>query len=98
MSNASGFSKTAKYDDALSRPDAVAATDGPTFDVDDISYLPPTTDRNTVFCAGLNYEAHAEESDIDVPEWPLIFMKPPRALVGHEAPISYHTKVTEAID
>jgi 2-keto-4-pentenoate hydratase/2-oxohepta-3-ene-1,7-dioic acid hydratase in catechol pathway len=86
------------FDDALSRPDAVAATDGPAFDVDDISYLPPTTDRNTVFCAGLNYEAHAEESDIDVPEWPLIFMKPPRALVGHEAPISYHTKVTEAID
>lgn len=86
------------FDDALSRPDAVAAVDGPTFDVDDISYLPPTTDRNTVFCAGLNYEAHAEESDIDVPEWPLIFMKPPRALVGHETPISYHTKVTEAID
>lgn len=86
------------FDGALSRPDAVAAIDGPTFDVDDISYLPPTTDRNTVFCAGLNYEAHAEESNIDVPEWPLIFMKPPRALVGHEAPISYHTKVTEAID
>lgn len=86
------------FDDALSRLDTVATIDGPTFDVDDISYLPPTTDRNTVFCAGLNYEAHAEESDIEVPEWPLIFMKPPRALVGHKAPISYHTKVTEAID
>jgi len=86
------------FTDALSRPAAVADIDGPTFDVDDVAYLPPTTDRNTVFCAGLNYEAHAAESDIDVPEWPLIFMKPPRALVGHEAPISYHTEVTEAID
>lgn len=86
------------FDDALSRPGAVADVGGPTFDVDDVAYLPPTTDRNSIFCAGLNYEAHAEESDIDVPEWPLIFMKPPRALVGHEAPISYHTDVTEALD
>jgi 2-keto-4-pentenoate hydratase/2-oxohepta-3-ene-1,7-dioic acid hydratase in catechol pathway len=86
------------FADALSRPAAVADLDGPTFDTDEISYLPPTTSRNTVFCAGLNYEAHAEESDIDIPSWPLIFMKPPRALVGHEAPISYHTRVTEAID
>ncbi|MBB6645110.1 fumarylacetoacetate hydrolase family protein [Halobellus ruber] len=86
------------FDDALARPEAVADVEGPTFDVDEVVYLPPTTDRNTVFCAGLNYEAHAAESDIDVPEWPLIFMKPPRALVGHEAPISYHTRVTEALD
>jgi 2-keto-4-pentenoate hydratase/2-oxohepta-3-ene-1,7-dioic acid hydratase in catechol pathway len=86
------------FGDALARPAAVADIDGQTFAVDDVSYLPPTTDRNTVFCAGLNYEAHAAESDIDVPEWPLIFMKPPRALVGHEAPISYHTGVTEALD
>lgn len=86
------------FDDALSRPDTLADIDGPAFDVDDISYLPPTTGRNTVFCAGLNYAAHAEESNIDVPEWPLIFMKPPRALVGHESSISYHTTVTEAID
>lgn len=86
------------FDDALSRPDAVADADGSTFDVSDITHLPPTTPRNTVFCAGLNYEAHAEESDIEVPEWPLIFMKPPRAVVGHETPISYHTRVTDAID
>jgi 2-keto-4-pentenoate hydratase/2-oxohepta-3-ene-1,7-dioic acid hydratase in catechol pathway len=86
------------FDDALARPDAVADIDGPRFDVNEVTHLPPTTARNTVFCAGLNYEAHAEESDIDVPEWPLIFMKPPRALVGHEVPISYHTAVTDAID
>jgi len=86
------------FDDAVARPEAVADADGRTFDTDDVAYLPPTTDRNTVFCAGLNYEAHAAESDIDVPERPLIFLKPPRALVGHEAPISYHTRVTEALD
>jgi len=58
----------------------------------------PTTDQNTVFCGALNYEAHAEESNIDVPERPLIFMKLPRTLVGHQEPISYHTKVTREID
>jgi len=51
-----------------------------------------------VFCAGLNYEAHAEESDSAVPERPLIFMKLHRTLVGHEEPISYQTRVTEEID
>jgi len=64
--------------DALTRPDSVADIDVPRFDVSEITYLPPTTARNTVFCAGLNYEAHAEESDIDVPERPLIFLIPPR--------------------
>ncbi|GGJ01708.1 hypothetical protein GCM10008995_09370 [Halobellus salinus] len=86
------------FTDALCRPDAVDDVGGRSFDIEEIRHFPPTTDRNTIFCAGLNYEAHAEESDIDVPEWPLIFMKPPRAVVGHEAPISYHTEVTEAID
>jgi 2-keto-4-pentenoate hydratase/2-oxohepta-3-ene-1,7-dioic acid hydratase in catechol pathway len=86
------------FQDALSRPDAASDADGETFDRDEITYLPPTTDRNTVFCAALNYEAHAEESDIEVPEWPLVFMKLPRTLVGHREPISYHTRVTEEID
>lgn len=33
-----------------------------------------------------------------MPEWPLIFMKLPRTLVGHREPIAYHTRVTEEID
>jgi len=61
-------------------------------------YEPPTTDRNTVFCAALNYEAHVEESNIEVPERPLIFMKLARTLVSHREPIAYHTRVTEEID
>jgi 2-keto-4-pentenoate hydratase/2-oxohepta-3-ene-1,7-dioic acid hydratase in catechol pathway len=86
------------FQDALSRPEAAAEVDGELLDEDEITYLPPTTDRNTVFCAGLNYEAHAVESDSAVPERPLIFLKLPRTLVGHEAPIAYHTRVTDEID
>lgn len=86
------------FRDALSRPEDAADVEGDTFDTEEITYLPPTTDENTVFCAALNYEAHAEESDIEVPEWPLVFLKLPRTLVGHREPISYHTRVTEEID
>jgi len=86
------------FQDALANPGRAADADGETFETGEITYLPPTTQKNTVFCAGLNYEAHAEESDIAVPERPLIFMKLHRTLVGHEEPISYHTRVTGEID
>ncbi|WP_225333579.1 fumarylacetoacetate hydrolase family protein [Halomicrobium urmianum] len=86
------------FQDALSRPHDADGVDGETFDRDEITFKPPTTDRNTVFCAALNYEAHAEESNIDVPERPLVFMKLARTLVGHGEPISYHTRVTQEID
>jgi len=92
---------TAEFDsfrDAVSRPGDAAGVDGETFDVGEVTHLPPTTEHNTVFCAALNYEAHAEESDIAVPERPLVFMKLPRTLVGHRESISYHTRVTQEID
>jgi 2-keto-4-pentenoate hydratase/2-oxohepta-3-ene-1,7-dioic acid hydratase in catechol pathway len=86
------------FRDALSRPGDAEGVEGDSHDVEEITHLPPTTDTNTVFCAALNYEAHAEESDIEVPEWPLIFMKLPRTLVGHGEAINYHTRVTDEID
>ncbi|MFB6228960.1 MAG: fumarylacetoacetate hydrolase family protein [Halobacteriales archaeon] len=86
------------FRDALSRPEDASGVDGATFAADEITYLPPTTEQNTVFCAALNYEAHAEESDAAIPERPLVFMKLPRTLVGHRQPINYHTRVTGEID
>ena len=86
------------FRDAVSRPTDAQDVDGETFDAESVTHLPPTTEQNAIFCAGLNYEAHAEESDTAVPEWPLIFMKLPRTLVGHREPISYHTRVTQEID
>jgi 2-keto-4-pentenoate hydratase/2-oxohepta-3-ene-1,7-dioic acid hydratase in catechol pathway len=86
------------FRETLANPDEATAVDGETFSTDEITYLPPTTRQNTVFCAALNYEAHAEESGSKVPDPPLVFMKLPRTLVGHQQPISYHTRVTEEID
>ncbi len=40
-----------------------------------------------VFCIGLNYRKHAEETGAAVPEWPVVFMKQPGAVVGPGAAI-----------
>jgi 2-keto-4-pentenoate hydratase/2-oxohepta-3-ene-1,7-dioic acid hydratase in catechol pathway len=40
-----------------------------------------------IVCVGRNYAAHAREFDHDVPEHPLIFLKPPSAVIGNGEPI-----------
>lgn len=35
-----------------------------------------------IVCIGRNYAAHAAEHDADVPEYPLIFLKPPSSVIG----------------
>jgi 2-keto-4-pentenoate hydratase/2-oxohepta-3-ene-1,7-dioic acid hydratase in catechol pathway len=35
-----------------------------------------------IICVGRNYIAHAAEHDAEVPEMPLIFLKPPSAVIG----------------
>ncbi len=40
-----------------------------------------------VVCVGLNYRAHAEELGRKLPEEPLLFLKPPSAVVGSGEPI-----------
>jgi len=86
------------FSDAMSRPTDAMNVDGVEYSKSEITHLPPVSEENSIFCAGLNYEAHAEESGSDVPERPLVFLKLPQTLVGHEQPISYHTSVTSEID
>jgi 2-keto-4-pentenoate hydratase/2-oxohepta-3-ene-1,7-dioic acid hydratase in catechol pathway len=57
--------------------------------VDDVAalrLLPPVTPSKVV-AIGRNYAAHAAEHDAPVPDEPLIFLKPPSALVGPDEPI-----------
>lgn len=37
-----------------------------------------------IICVGRNYAAHAAEHQAEVPEYPLIFMKPPSSVIGPE--------------
>ena len=39
------------------------------------SYAPILSDVRRVFCIGLNYSDHAKESNLPIPEFPILFMK-----------------------
>jgi len=56
--------------------------------VDEVPLLAPVRPR-TVLCVGRNYRSHAEEFGNPVPEEPLLFLKPPAAVVGPGADVVY---------
>lgn len=46
-----------------------------------VRLLPPV-EPGKIICIGRNYAAHAAEHDAQVPESPLIFLKPPSSVIG----------------
>ncbi|MDH5507661.1 MAG: fumarylacetoacetate hydrolase family protein [Anaerolineae bacterium] len=44
--------------------------------------LAPPVEPGKVLCVGRNYVAHAEEHDVEVPDVPLLFLKPPSSVIG----------------
>ena len=66
-------------------PDAETVSfGGTTDDVDDpeVDILPPC-EPSKIVCVGRNYADHAAEMGSDVPDRPLLFLKPPNALAAH---------------
>ena len=51
-----------------------------------------------VVCLGVNYLDHAKEFKHDLPECPLLFLKPPTAVIGPEADIVYPGFWTAQVD
>ncbi len=51
-----------------------------------MSLFPPVVPSKIV-CVGLNYRAHAAESSHEIPPEPLLFLKPPSAVIGPQASI-----------
>ncbi len=49
--------------------------------VKDLQLLSPATPTK-IICVGRNYAAHAEEHEVDLPELPLLFLKPPSTIIG----------------
>ncbi len=54
--------------------------------LEEVTLLPPVTPGKIV-CVGLNYRTHAHELGLDLPLEPLLFLKPPSALIGQGMPI-----------
>ncbi|MFP4493401.1 MAG: fumarylacetoacetate hydrolase family protein [Puniceicoccaceae bacterium] len=56
--------------------------------------LPPA-----IYCIGLNYRAHADETGFNVPEFPVVFMKAPTAVQNPGGPILLPSAaVSETVD
>ena len=56
--------------------------------ISEVRFLPPVTPTKIV-CVGHNYLEHIKELGAPVPREPVIFLKPPSCLIGHEHPIIY---------
>jgi len=63
--------------------DNVLVFEGIEFPISAVKFLPPV-DPPKIICVGLNYRDHAEELKMKIPDEPVIFMKPPSAVIGHE--------------
>jgi 4-hydroxyphenylacetate degradation bifunctional isomerase/decarboxylase decarboxylase subunit len=79
------------YDGGLSDGSVEAA--GRSFNLGEVKLLPPTTPSKVV-CVGLNYTDHARELAMDIPEEPIIFLKPPTTVIGHGDRIIYPSQST----
>lgn len=51
------------------------------YNIHDVKILPPVKPSKIV-CVGLNYQDHANELNMDLPEEPVIFLKPPTSVTG----------------
>lgn len=40
-----------------------------------------------ILCIGLNYRTHAEETGMEIPDYPIIFTRYPTSLTAHDAPL-----------
>ena len=60
-------------------------------------FLSPVDPCN-ILALGLNYRQHADETNIDYPEIPVLFIKATSSLVGHLSPIFLPTAGPEKVD
>lgn len=54
-----------------------------TYDLNEVDILPPSA-PSKIIGAGLNYEDHIREVDMELPDRPLLFLLPPTSLSGHD--------------
>ncbi|MHC0054658.1 fumarylacetoacetate hydrolase family protein [Actibacterium sp. D379-3] len=83
-------------------PDALKAAgtalaSAPDIGLDGVEFLSPLVQAPKIICIGLNYKAHAMESGLDLPEYPVIFARYNSSLIGHNAPI-IRPRVSEQLD
>jgi len=66
------------------------------YSLPEITFLPPCMPTK-IIAVGLNYFDHANELKMKIPDEPLIFMKPPSAVIAHNEKIIY-PKMSKQLD
>lgn len=66
------------------------------FELSEVELLPPVL-PSKIIAIGLNYKDHAQEMQFQIPEEPLIFLKPSTCVIGHEQSI-IHPTMSNRID
>lgn len=67
----------------------------PTGRVSDVELGPPVPRPRNSFAVGLNYQAHVNEANMEVPEAPLLFTKFPSCIVGPNADIELRSEAAD---
>ncbi len=82
--------------DAQVNGEWVTIADGRRLSLSEVTFAPPCAPTK-VICVGFNYRDHAAELKAEIPKEPLLFLKPPSAVLAHQAPIPYprHTRQLE---
>lgn len=62
--------------------DGQIVTAGRSYDPTEVDIRPPA-EPSKIICVGLNYADHAEETDSEIPDRPLLFLKTPNTLSAH---------------
>ncbi|MEE9591765.1 MAG: fumarylacetoacetate hydrolase family protein [Thermodesulfobacteriota bacterium] len=65
--------------------------------LDAVRLLAPC-EPSKIIAIGLNYKAHAAEFNKTLPEEPMVFMKPPTAVIGPENTILYPAHMSRRVD
>nr|MDO8083055.1 fumarylacetoacetate hydrolase family protein [Candidatus Freyarchaeota archaeon] len=71
--------------------------DDTVYDIERVKIKSPILNPRKIICLGLNYSDHAEEGGLKPPDRPILFSKPPTAIIGHEEPVIY-PKISDKID
>ena len=75
----------------------VAARRSPVLDAATVSWLTPIVEPPRIFCIGINYKAHREETGRDEVAYPTVFVRFASSIVAHEVPLEC-PRVSDAFD
>ncbi|OPY03980.1 MAG: Ureidoglycolate lyase [Syntrophus sp. PtaB.Bin001] len=60
-------------------------------------FLPPVVPSN-ILALGLNYRHHAAETGLNIPKYPILFMKATSSVIGHQEPILLPAAAPDSVD